>query len=125
MQGKRHSAETRAKLATYTGERASSYKHGWSKTPTYNSWSSMVNRCRDPSNASWAYYGARGIVVCERWNDFLNFLEDMGERPDGMTLDRRDPDGDYEPSNCRWLSVAEQNARRKDPAGWIKRRANH
>ena len=119
-----HSAETKAKLAEYTGERAASYKHGWSHTPTWKSWKSMHERCEDPRNASYKYYGARGITVCERWTDFEPFLEDMGERPEGdYSIDRIDAKGNYEPANCRWLTRAEQNARRADPGGWIARRA--
>lgn len=120
---RQHSDETKAKLAAYTGERASSYKHGWADTPTYWSWSGMLSRCRDPRNASYKHYGVRGITVCERWHDFENFLADMGPRPDGKTLDRINGDGNYEPGNCRWAAKAEQDANRRDPGGWIKRRA--
>jgi hypothetical protein len=124
--GKKMPDAQRAKLAAYTGERGSSYKHGWANTPTYWSWNSMRSRCRDPRNASYKAYGGRGITVCERWaGSFENFLEDMGERPSReYSIDRTDNDGNYEPGNCRWLTRAEQNARRKDPGGWIKRRAN-
>lgn len=125
MKGKSHTEETRERLASYTGEKASSYKHGWANTPTYRSWTSMHSRCRDPRNGSYAQYGARGITVCGRWAAFENFLEDMGERPSlDHQLDRRDPKGNYEPGNCRWITRAENNARRKDPGGWITRRAN-
>lgn len=124
MKGKAHSEETRSRLASYTGERTSSFKHGWSNTPTYKVWSSMHGRCEDPRNASYGRYGELGISVCERWSSFENFLEDMGERPSlDHQIDRIDPAGDYEPSNCRWLTRAENNARRKDPGGWIARRA--
>lgn len=125
MEGKKHTEEARAKLASYTGEKTSSYKHGWANTPTYRVWTSMLSRCRDVRNASYPRYGGRGIGVCERWAAFKNFLEDMGERPSlDHQIDRRDPDGNYEPSNCRWITRAENNARRKDPGGWITRRAN-
>lgn len=123
--GQAVSEETRGKLRQYTGERASNYKHGWSQTPTWKSWKCMHERCTDPRNASYARYGARGIAVCERWSNFLNFLEDMGERPPGdYQIDRINPDGNYEPGNCRWLTRVENNARKTDPAGWITRRAN-
>lgn len=126
MEGKHHTDQARAKLASYTGERASSYRHGWSGTPTFVSWKSMLSRCRDEGNASYRYYGARGITVCDRWHDFVAFLEDMGERPSlDHSIDRIDADGNYEPGNCRWLTRAEQNARRRDPGGWIRRRASH
>lgn len=125
MQGKHHTTETRERLAAYTGEQVSSYRHGWSKTPTYVTWNAMRSRCRDASNASYPLYGGRGISVCERWQVFENFLADMGERPSlDHSIDRIDPDGNYEPGNCRWLTRAEQNARRRDPGGWIKRRSN-
>jgi len=124
MTGKHHTTETRALLAQYNGERASSYRHGWANTPTYNTWSSMKSRCHDPGNGSYASYGGRGITVCARWLVFENFLADMGQRPSlDYQIDRRDPDGNYEPNNCRWLTRAENNARRKDPGGWIRRRA--
>lgn len=127
MQGKSHTPEVRAKLASYTGSSASTYKHGWSTTITYKSWSSMLGRCDDPRNASYKLYGAKGITVCDRWrgaDGFVNFLTDMGERPGrDWQLDREDAGGNYEPSNCRWLTRAENNARRADPGGWIARRA--
>lgn len=75
----------------------------------------MKERCYNPNNKSYADYGGRGIVVCDRWLERIeNFVEDMGDRPPGMTLDRIDPNGNYEPSNCRWLSKADQarNTRR-------------
>lgn len=125
LQGAGHGEEAKRKLASYTGKQTSSYKHGWANTPTYWSWNAMRSRCYDPRNASYQGYGGRGITVCDRWRDsFEAFLEDMGERPSkDYSIDRIDPSGNYESANCRWLTRAEQNARRKDPGGWIARRA--
>jgi hypothetical protein len=80
----------------------------------------MLQRCRDPKARNYKWYGARGITVCERWrgkDGFENFRADMGERPDGLTLDRIDPFGNYEPGNCRWATWTEQqrNKRPRQP----------
>lgn len=80
-------------------------RHGMRKSSTYASWASMHDRCKRSKN-----YVERGIKVCVRWADFRNFIADMGERPDGMTLDRIDPLGSYEPGNCQW-ATREQQAR--------------
>ncbi|MBL4940492.1 MAG: hypothetical protein JKY81_02370 [Colwellia sp.] len=72
----------------------------------------MKTRCRCVRSDSYPFYGGRGIKVCERWMDFVNFLADMGNRPEGCTLDRVDSKGDYEPGNCRWATIREQSLNR-------------
>lgn len=74
------------------------------RDPTYVSWAGMKYRCTNRNSHAWQDYGGRGIKVCERWLDFQNFLEDMGLRPNSTSLDRIDPDGNYEPGNCRWAA---------------------
>lgn len=78
------------------------------RTPTYRSWESMWRRCTKPSSPDYKDYGARGITIDPRWRDFAVFLADLGERPVGMTLDRIDSDGNYEPGNCRWATLTQQ-----------------
>jgi DNA-binding XRE family transcriptional regulator len=79
---------------------------------TYNSWRNMVQRCHNPADKKYRWYGGRGIVVCDRWRSLQNFLADMGERPEGKTIHRLDNDGNYEPGNCSWATRAEQDAHR-------------
>lgn len=93
-----------------------STKHGHANsgqiTPTYHSWAGMIARCRDKKHRSFKNYGGRGITVCDRWGNFQAFLEDMGEKPSGMSIDRINGSGNYEPGNCRW-ATANQQARNK------------
>lgn len=79
--------------------------HGASSSPTYRSWATMKRRCLDPKFKDYPLYGGKGITVCERWlQSFANFFEDMGERPEGMTLDRRRNTLGYSKRNCRWAT---------------------
>lgn len=87
-------------------------KGGISKHPLYKAWAGMVNRCTNPNHSSYYRYGAKGIKVSEDWMGFRNFLRDMGERPEGMTLDRIDPYGGYSKENCRWATMKDQRVNR-------------
>jgi hypothetical protein len=80
---------------------------------TFLSWMNMRLRCENPNATQFKDYGGRGITVCARWADFDAFLADMGPRPEGLTLDREETDGNYEPGNCRWASRKEQQANRR------------
>lgn len=82
--------------------------HGKRHTRTWVIWSNMVQRCTNPNSTSYQDYGARGITVCERWREFVNFYADMGDVPVGLTLDRIENDKGYEPGNCRWATRTEQ-----------------
>lgn len=88
-------------------------KHGHNrrgkKSKTYQCWRDMIDRCRYPAAHGYNRYGGRGIKVCNRWlKSFLNFLSDMGEKPDGMTIERKDFDGHYTPKNCCWIPKKDQ-----------------
>lgn len=90
--------------------------HGHSKHRLYTTWSNMKTRCLNPRNRAYKWYGARGIAICEEWYDFMNFYHwaiDNGYS-DNLTIDRIDPDGNYEPTNCRWVTIEEQQGNRRD-----------
>lgn len=84
-------------------------RHGMSGTPIYNIWQLMHKRCNDPKCRAYHNYGGRGITVCKRWGLFENFFADMGHRPEGRTLDRRNNNRGYSKSNCRWATAMEQS----------------
>lgn len=88
-------------------------KHGYYGTPTNRAWSSARNRCNNQNNKDYIHYGARGIRMCKSWDIFENFLADMGEKPKGLTLDRINNNGNYEPGNCRWATYSQQNSNQR------------
>ena len=86
--------------------------HGLAGTRSYNSWKKMMNRCYKFDDPYFTNYGGRGITVCDRWHDVENFVADMGERTEGMSLERIDVDGNYEPRNCCWIPMGLQSKNR-------------
>jgi hypothetical protein len=89
-------------------------KHGGYKSKAYSIWRGMLQRCFNPNAKSYHRYGGRGITVCDRWMDFANFLEDMGEAPENLTIERVDNDKGYEPGNCVWAPLKVQANNRSD-----------
>jgi len=108
----------RRELSRRMGQRTA--KHHRSTSTVYWRWKNMLNRCRDPENRYFDRYGGRGISVCDRWQIFENFFADMGDPPPETYLERRNNDGNYEPSNCYWASRQEQDLN-KCSAIWVER----
>lgn len=93
---------------------AQNFSHGKTGSSTYSSWTAMWMRCTNPAHVSYPNYGGRGISICDRWSSFENFLADMGERPVGMSLDRKDTMGNYTPANCKWSTREEQENNKRN-----------
>lgn len=115
-------AEIMRAFANKRGKDSPNFKHGHAgragraASGTYNSRQAMLARCYNEKDVGYPRYGAKGVTVCDRWRDsFANFLADMGERPEGKTLDRKNPFGNYTPENCKWSTRDEQaNNKRSD-----------
>lgn len=89
--------------------------HGLSYTTEYRTWKGMISRCNDNKNKRWKDYGGRGIKVCQEWlNSVDRFVEDMGKKPTGCQIDRINNDGNYEPSNCRWVTPKQNALNKRD-----------
>lgn len=87
--------------------------HKLSKTPTYKVWDAIIQRCLNENSQAYANYGGRGITVCEHWKTFQNFYADMGEKPDGLSIDRIDNNKGYSPDNCRWADTKTQSTNKR------------
>lgn len=96
------------------GQGHPSYKHGKSYHRVYQVWQNMWQRCENKKCPEYKRYGARGIKVCQRWRVFEDFYVDVGDPPPGKSFDRKDNDGNYEPSNCHWATPMQQGLNRRN-----------
>jgi hypothetical protein len=92
--------------------------HGMTNSVEYKTWQGMHQRCGNPKDKDYRHYGARGITVCERWGSFQNFYEDMGDKPDGLSIDRIDNDAGYSLDNCRWATPVTQANNKRHRNQW-------
>lgn len=96
------------------------FKHGYSRSPIYACWAAMIQRCTNPKNPGWRYYGAKGVTVCNRWRMFENFLADVGLKPTAQhSIGRFGDVGNYEPGNCAWQTLAEQRTEQNIKRGIV------